>query len=97
MFITVKSGHGYIFYVNLKDDEWMMNKKWIHLSVNFASLKNTQNINKINKYMYLVLSVKPMTHCATGSYKSHGIETLERCMFGLKWYMHNILRFRIYC
>lgn len=41
-------------------------------------------MNKIKKYMYLVLSIKPMTHCATESYKSHGIETSERCMFGLK-------------
>lgn len=43
--------------------------------------------------MCLVLSIKPMTHCATGSYKSHGIETSERYIFGLKWYMHNILTF----
>lgn len=47
--------------------------------------------------MYLVLFVKLMIYCVIGSYKSYGIEILERCMFGLKWYMYNILCFRIYC
>lgn len=50
-------------------------------------------MNKKNKYMCLVLFIKLMIYCVIGSYKSYGIEILERYIFGLKWYMYNILMF----